>query len=35
MAKVIQTCYTCGSAWDLEEADAVRGVSLLRIHHPI
>ena len=24
MAKVIQTCYTCGSAWDLEEADAVK-----------
>ena len=24
MAKVIQTCYTCGSAWDLEEADVCR-----------
>lgn len=24
MAKVIQTCFTCGSAWDLEAADAVK-----------
>lgn len=24
MAKKIQTCYTCGSAWDLEETDLVK-----------